>query len=73
MELRPGMVMRPMIPMVMRDAANYSACFDDVRLGAGVTVIMSSTFSGVAIGSIDDAGVRTKAQLPRISVGKILI
>ena len=67
MELRPGMVMRPVIP------ANYSACFDDVRLGAGVTVIMSSTFSGVAIGSIDDAGVRTKAQLPRISVGKILI
>ncbi|CAE8653111.1 unnamed protein product [Polarella glacialis] len=55
------------------DAATYSAYSGYARLGAGLTVGMSSLAAGLAIGIVGDAGVRTNAQQPRLFVGMILI
>ncbi|CAE8683932.1 unnamed protein product [Polarella glacialis] len=55
------------------DAATYSAHSGYARLGAGLTVGMSSLAAGLAIGVVGDAGVRANAQQPRLFVGMILI
>merc|ERR1719265_1035382 len=80
--MRPDMVMRSIIPVVMAGvlginghidpAAKYSAYSGYAHLGAGLTVGLSSLAAGLAIGIVGDAGVRANAQQPRLFVGMIL-
>merc|ERR1719335_272402 len=85
--MRPDLVMRSIIPVVMAGGLGiyglingkldqpdtYSAYSGYAHLGAGLTVGMSSLAAGLAIGIVGDAGVRANAQQPRLFVGMILI
>merc|ERR1719262_1365322 len=86
--MRPDMVMRSIIPVVMAGVLGIYGLITAViingkmeaaeysayaHLGAGLTVGMSSLAAGLAIGIVGDAGVRANAQQPRLFVGMILI
>merc|ERR1712012_429489 len=63
--MRPDMVMRSIIPVVMAGVLGI--------YGLITAVVMSSLAAGLAIGIVGDAGVRANAQQPRLFVGMILI
>merc|ERR1711985_216651 len=62
--MRPDLVMRSIIPVVMAGVLGIYGL---------ITAVMSSLAAGLAIGIVGDAGVRANAQQPRLFVGMILI
>merc|ERR1719174_1532305 len=85
--MRPDLVMRSIIPVVMAGVLGIYGLITAVIIngkldtpdvysaysGSGLTVGMSSLAAGLAIGIVGDAGVRANAQQPRLYVGMILI
>ncbi|KAG6379405.1 vacuolar ATP synthase 16 kDa proteolipid subunit [Boletus reticuloceps] len=84
--LRPDLVMRCVIPVIMAGiiavgpllirilvSSTMSLASSFIDLGAGLSVGLSGLAAGFAIGIVGDAGVRGTAQQPRLFVGMVLI
>merc|ERR1719386_559840 len=78
--MRPDMVMRSIIPVVMAGVLGIYGLITAVIINGKMAAAEYSAYSGyahlgagLAIGIVGDAGVRANAQQPRLFVGMILI
>merc|ERR1712238_420761 len=78
--MRPDMIMRSIIPVVMAGVLGIYGLITAVIINGKISGGNYSTFlgyahlaAGLAIGVVGDAGVRANAQQPRLFVGMILI
>merc|ERR1719341_817809 len=75
--MRPDLIMRSIIPVVMAGVLGIYGLITSViiygHFSAGLTVGLSALGAGLAIGIVGDAGVHANAQQPKLFVGMILI
>merc|ERR1712226_425817 len=78
--MRPDMVMRSIIPVVMAGVLGIYGLITAVIINGKMAAAEYSAYSGYAhlgagltVGMVGDAGVRANAQQPRLFVGMILI
>merc|ERR1712007_253395 len=78
--MRPDMVMRSIIPVVMAGVLGIYGLITAVIINGKMEAATYSAYSGYAhlgagltVGIVGDAGVRANAQQPRLFVGMILI
>ncbi|CAG8608100.1 306_t:CDS:2, partial [Gigaspora rosea] len=72
--LRPDMIMKSIVPIVMAGIIGIYGLVVSVLISDGrLSVGLAGLAAGFAIGVVGDAGVRASAQQPRLYVGMILI
>ncbi|KAF7621587.1 hypothetical protein AFLA_011882 [Aspergillus flavus NRRL3357] len=71
--LRPDLIVKNIVPVVMAGILGIYGLVVIVQMGAGLAVGLAGLAAGFAIGIVGDAGVRGTGQQPRLYVGMILI